>query len=85
MDPKWLLSHAELSRVRWRKGSHDGELIVEVECAEVPSPDVVVEIGYGRDTPVQGTESVLLHSLPRVYTTVVGQYRGDETSHSSMY
>ena len=35
-DSRWLLNNAELSRVRWRKGAHDGELIVEVEAVEVP-------------------------------------------------
>ncbi|KAH8094644.1 hypothetical protein BXZ70DRAFT_1033918 [Cristinia sonorae] len=34
LDPKWLLNNAELSRVRWRKGSRDGEIIVEVDSAE---------------------------------------------------
>lgn len=39
LDPKWLLNNAELSRVRWRKGSRDGELIVEVDVAE-EDPDM---------------------------------------------
>ncbi|KIJ69034.1 hypothetical protein HYDPIDRAFT_184957 [Hydnomerulius pinastri MD-312] len=30
VDPAWLLNHAELSRVHWRKGEQDGELIVEI-------------------------------------------------------
>ncbi|KAH8094645.1 hypothetical protein BXZ70DRAFT_1009940 [Cristinia sonorae] len=34
LDPKWLLNNAELSRVQWRKGSRDGEIIVEVNPAE---------------------------------------------------
>ncbi|KAF8141591.1 hypothetical protein EV363DRAFT_1150048 [Boletus edulis] len=29
VDPEWLLNHAELSRVHWRRGSVDGEIIVE--------------------------------------------------------
>ncbi|THH26831.1 hypothetical protein EUX98_g7356 [Antrodiella citrinella] len=55
LDPKWLLNNAELSRVRWRKGSRDGEIIVEVDVAEVDSdgsgsgalssPDSDVELG----------------------------------------
>lgn len=36
LDSRWLLNNAELSRVRWRKGAHDGELIVEVDAVEVP-------------------------------------------------
>ncbi|KAF8556007.1 hypothetical protein OG21DRAFT_1409977, partial [Imleria badia] len=30
VDPEWLLNHAELSRVYWRQGNVDGEIIVEV-------------------------------------------------------
>ncbi|KAF8434510.1 hypothetical protein L210DRAFT_862329, partial [Boletus edulis BED1] len=29
VDPGWLLNHAELSRVHWRRGSTDGEIVVE--------------------------------------------------------
>ncbi|KAG6381637.1 hypothetical protein JVT61DRAFT_236 [Boletus reticuloceps] len=29
VDPEWLLNHAELSRVHWRRGNIDGEIIVE--------------------------------------------------------
>ncbi|TCD64751.1 hypothetical protein EIP91_003673 [Steccherinum ochraceum] len=44
LDPKWLLNNAELSRVRWRKGSRDGELIVEVDAAEGPD-EAELELG----------------------------------------
>lgn len=44
LDTKWLLNNAELSRVRWRKGSRDGELIVEVDVAEAPD-DAELELG----------------------------------------
>ena len=30
-DSNWLLNNAELSRVRWRKGAREGELIVEID------------------------------------------------------
>jgi hypothetical protein len=30
-DPEWLLNNLELSRVRWKKGAHAGELLVEVD------------------------------------------------------
>lgn len=35
-DDKWLLNHAQLSRVAWRRGSREGELIVE---HDTPSED----------------------------------------------
>lgn len=31
VDPGWLLSHSELSRVHHRQGVHDGELLVEID------------------------------------------------------
>ncbi|KAG1736171.1 uncharacterized protein EDB91DRAFT_1143208 [Suillus paluster] len=39
VDPAWLLNHAELSRVHWTKGDHDGEIFVELDGyneAELP-------------------------------------------------
>ncbi|KAG1735513.1 hypothetical protein EDB19DRAFT_1076179 [Suillus lakei] len=30
VDPAWLLNHAELSRVQWRRGDSEGEILVEV-------------------------------------------------------
>ncbi|KAG9313004.1 hypothetical protein JVU11DRAFT_6442 [Chiua virens] len=36
VDPEWLLNYAELSRVRWRWGSVDGELIVEADRSTTP-------------------------------------------------
>ncbi|EPQ60057.1 hypothetical protein GLOTRDRAFT_123816 [Gloeophyllum trabeum ATCC 11539] len=33
-DPDWLLNHVELSRVNWKKGSTDGELVVEMDVVE---------------------------------------------------
>ncbi|KAG0708131.1 hypothetical protein DFH29DRAFT_893129 [Suillus ampliporus] len=39
VDPTWLLNHAELSRVQWTKGDHDGEIFVELNGpsdAELP-------------------------------------------------
>lgn len=33
-DPEWLLNNVELSRVRWTKGAHDGELIVEIDVVD---------------------------------------------------
>lgn len=34
MDHDMLLSTAELSRVRWRRGKHDRELIVDIDTVE---------------------------------------------------
>lgn len=33
-DEAWLLNNVELSRVRWKKGAHDGEIIVDVQPVE---------------------------------------------------
>lgn len=44
LDATWLLSNAELSRIRWRQGSSDGELIVEIESVEASS-ESEVELG----------------------------------------
>ncbi|KAG1820057.1 hypothetical protein EV424DRAFT_1323017, partial [Suillus variegatus] len=39
VDPAWLLNHAELSRVQWRRGHTEGEIYVEVSELEM---DVVL-------------------------------------------
>ncbi|KAG8216455.1 hypothetical protein J3R82DRAFT_6562 [Butyriboletus roseoflavus] len=39
VDPGWLLNHAELSRVHWRHGAVEGEIVVEM-------------LGDGYDLPV---------------------------------
>ncbi|KAI9464227.1 hypothetical protein HD554DRAFT_1284736 [Boletus coccyginus] len=36
VDPEWLLNHAELSRVNWRRGSVDGEIFVEAGEPAIP-------------------------------------------------
>lgn len=38
VDPAWLLNHAELSRVQWRRGASEGEIYVEVDELEVFPP-----------------------------------------------
>ncbi|KAG2071816.1 hypothetical protein BDR04DRAFT_491129 [Suillus decipiens] len=50
VDPAWLLNHAELSRVQWRRGTSEGEIFVEVNemdvvlpCRSQPSPDMQTE------------------------------------------
>ncbi|KAH7919055.1 hypothetical protein BV22DRAFT_1134128 [Leucogyrophana mollusca] len=34
VDPGWLLSHSELSRVHFKRGAHEGELFVEIQAGE---------------------------------------------------
>ncbi|KAG5639646.1 hypothetical protein H0H81_008807 [Sphagnurus paluster] len=36
-DSAWLLNNVELSRVCWRRGAHEGELIIELDT--IHSPD----------------------------------------------
>lgn len=33
-DPEWLLNNVELSRVKWKRGAHDCELLVDVDVVE---------------------------------------------------
>lgn len=40
VDPAWLLNHAELSRVQWRRGTSEGEIYVEVDEMDVFSPSL---------------------------------------------
>lgn len=50
VDPAWLLNHAELSRVQWRRGATEGEIFVEVTEMDVVlssrSPLPAVRPGY---------------------------------------
>ncbi|KAG1743485.1 hypothetical protein EDB19DRAFT_2038193 [Suillus lakei] len=38
VDPAWLLNHAELSRVQWRRGATEGEIYVEANEMDVVLP-----------------------------------------------
>ncbi|KAG2149032.1 uncharacterized protein EDB93DRAFT_1143213 [Suillus bovinus] len=38
VEPAWLLNHAELSRVHWRRGISEGEIVVEVNEMDVVLP-----------------------------------------------
>lgn len=62
MDLDELLSTAELSRVRWRRGKHDRELIVEVDTVEVDEPEA--QLGHP--------------CTPSVYVSMVGRYTNAE-------
>lgn len=61
IEPNMLLSTAELSRVKWRRGAHDGEIIVEINT---------IEDSYGMDA-MGGTSGPGTSGL---YTTEVGVY-----------
>lgn len=77
VEPTWLLSNAELSRIKWRRGSHEGELIVEIETIEMGEHDKVLELGemgYKESTHPEYASTPTGRQTPRVYTTVVGQY-----------
>lgn len=69
VDGYGLLSHTEMSRIRWRRGLDDRELIVEIEPAEM-----VLDIRHRRDRVASHGGSFRSSSCPRVYTTVVGQF-----------
>lgn len=48
VDPGWLLNHAELSRVHWRPGTREGEIVVE---ALDDSYELPVLPGSSKDAP----------------------------------
>ncbi|KAF5337743.1 hypothetical protein D9758_016035 [Tetrapyrgos nigripes] len=56
---EWLLSNVELSRVGWRKGRNENEIIVERRCAGPDDEDYyyddhsVLDIGGGRDDDIE--------------------------------
>lgn len=64
MDVDMLLSDAELSRVHWRQGVREGELIVEIEAPDEDDIQLGImdEIPYGRS------------HTPAIYATRVGVY-----------
>lgn len=65
MDLDELLSTAELSRIRWRRGKHDLELIVEIDTVEGVEMD--------------GPEGLLgRSSTPSIYISTVGGYANSE-------
>ncbi|KAG1796635.1 uncharacterized protein HD556DRAFT_277295 [Suillus plorans] len=56
VDPAWLLNHAELSRVQWRRGHTEGEIYVEVGEMDVvlPFKSAALPAGnIGREDEVQ--------------------------------
>ena len=62
VDPDTLLSTAELSRLQWKRGAYDGEIIVEI--------DTVEEDQYDTDDMAHNGRSI----TPGFYTTEVGVY-----------
>lgn len=62
MDPDTLLSTAEFSRIQWKRGAYDGEIIVEVETVEVDEYELDGMAHIGRS------------STPGFYMTEVGVF-----------
>ncbi|KZT73380.1 hypothetical protein DAEQUDRAFT_467273 [Daedalea quercina L-15889] len=62
IDPETLLSTAELSRIQWRQGAHDGEIIVDINTVE--------DDPYDPD----GVQNSGRSSTPGFYITQVGVY-----------
>ncbi|KAG1863459.1 hypothetical protein C8R48DRAFT_203988 [Suillus tomentosus] len=48
VDPAWLLNHAELSRVQWRRGASEGEIFVESSDMEVYPRSKLLEVSARR-------------------------------------
>ncbi|KAG1814068.1 hypothetical protein EV424DRAFT_1415212 [Suillus variegatus] len=48
VDPAWLLNHAELSRVQWRRGASEGEIFVESSDMEADPPSKLLEVSAKR-------------------------------------
>ncbi|KAH9926507.1 uncharacterized protein B0H18DRAFT_1006471 [Fomitopsis serialis] len=61
IDPDTLLSTAELSRISWKRGARDGEIIVDINT---------VEDSYD----MGDIENVVRPNTPGFYTTQVGVY-----------
>ena len=80
VDPTWLLSHSELSRVNWRRGSHEGELIVEVNPVEAHSMGKIQLETAGDNSSTSDSDSDHTRNngkplvSPRIYATVFGQH-----------
>ncbi|KAH9829490.1 uncharacterized protein C8Q71DRAFT_863249 [Rhodofomes roseus] len=66
MDSITLLSTAELSRIRWKQGAHDGELIVEIDTVEEDEHEMG-DLYSPQHIP----------HTPRPYTTRVGVYNDE--------
>jgi len=48
VDPEWLLNHAELSRVQWRRGANKGEIIVEINEIDLVFPSKTMASPAGK-------------------------------------
>lgn len=59
VSPDWLLNNTELSRVNWKQGTRNGELIVEIEPLE-------------DDVEMASVDEEKRTATPAVYTTRVG-------------
>ena len=73
----WLLSESELSRVRWRNGDKEGELIVEINSVEetpMMNRSVTVTMDSASETEYTLKNPERAHSPPRLYVTVYDQH-----------
>ena len=62
-DSAWLLTHAQLTRVEWRMGSHEGEIIIECDT----------NYDDDDDQNLEGADSFPMKpGLPLMRTTCVG-------------
>ncbi|KAF4606124.1 hypothetical protein EYR38_000169 [Pleurotus pulmonarius] len=74
-DTAWLLNNVELSRVRWRHGAHEGELIVDLEPAYEEEQDNQQDIEYNRrmyasDVELADIKSAKKSTGPQPHITV---------------
>ncbi|KAJ3475722.1 hypothetical protein NLI96_g11649 [Meripilus lineatus] len=73
----WLLSESELSRVRWRNGDKEGELIVEINSVEetpMMNRSVTVTTDSASETEYTLKNPERAYSPPRLYVTVYDQH-----------
>ena len=68
-DSAWLLTHAQLTRVEWRMGAHEGEIIIERDASCDNDDDTVNLEGAGSSSkrpryPLIRTTCVGVHDQP---------------------
>ncbi|TFK56391.1 hypothetical protein OE88DRAFT_1649663 [Heliocybe sulcata] len=73
-ESEWLLSHLEMSRMHFRQGSRDGELIVDVD--NVGNNDY--ELTNAEDLSYLGSTSTILECVPKTPTETITTREGGE-------